>query len=52
MLSPFKNGPGEPAEITCKTHNSAESLQLSLWGSHVPLGVQKLTDALGMCLKL
>lgn len=43
---------GEPAEITCKTHNSAESLQLSPIGSHVPLGVQRLTDASGLDLTL
>lgn len=52
MLGPSENGSGEPAMITCKNHNSAESLQLLLCGSCVPPGFQKLTDASGRELAL
>lgn len=41
MLSPFKNGFWEPAEIHLQTHNSAESLWLPSCGFHAPSGVSK-----------
>ena len=52
MQGPSENGSGEPAAITCKNHNSAESRQLSPCGSCVPPGFQKLTDAPGRRLAL